>query len=437
MTVVAFGLAIAVALAWLLRTARSSDPATDRAVQLAWQLAALSFLSPPEALVGEDGSLAFRAVVGGLAALALIVRLAILGRSASIAVPPWLGAYAVVLALAAGFSSSPDVAALRGLRAVALFVVFVQAALVLDRSVLRRLLFEFSCGLAVVVAVGPLVAGGDAFHPLQAPVIRWALQAPIVGSGPHIVAAIGFALVLATLWRWLDGDRPVVWSRRWLLVVALPGATGAFLVLAAQKRAFWLALLAIAITWLVVCHRRWVVPALAVVGVLAVSLLAVGPLRDLWDREQSRPQVDNIASVRSAIFEASLDRFAERPLIGDGLGVGNRDLLIDVGQPGRTWASHSEVGAALAATGLAGLIVVAWGHLVGWSGALAAWRERADPLPLLVAVGTLALVPFWRVLQEPLALGLAYYTIVLPLHPWRRIGRGEAVDPGRPDEARR
>ncbi len=437
MTVVAFAFAVVAALAWLLRTARSTDPVADRAVQLAWQLAALSFLSAPEALVGEDGSLVFRAVVGGSAALALVVRLALLGRSASIALPLWLGAYAIVLALAAGFSSSPDIAALRGLRAVALFVVFVQAGVVLDRSVLRRLLFELSCGLAVVVALGPLVAGGDAFHPLQAPIIRWALQAPIVGSGPHVVAAIGFALILATLWCWLDGDRPVVWSRRWLLAVALPGATGVFLVLAAQKRAFWSALLVVAVTWLALCHRRWLLPALAAIGVAAVALLAVGPARDLWDREQSRPQVDNIASVRSAIFEASIDRFVERPLIGDGLGVGNRDLLIDVGQPGRTWASHSEIGAALAATGLVGLIVVAWGHLVGWSAALAAWRNEADPLPLVVTVGTLALVPFWRVLQEPLALGLAYYAIVLPLHPWRRVGPGEPVDAGRHDEARR
>jgi len=436
-TVVAFALAVAAALAWLVRTVRSSAAAPDRAVQLAWQLAVLSFLSAPEALVGEDGSLAFRAVLGALAALALGARLALLGRSASIAVPSWLGVYAIVLTLAAGFSSSPDVAALRGLRAIALFVVFAQAAMALDRSVLRRLLFELSGGLAAVVALGPLVAGGDAFHPLRAPVIRWALQAPIVGSGPHIVAAIGFALVLATLWRWLDEGRPAGWSQRWWLVVALPGTTGVVLVLAAQKRAFWLALLVVAMTWLVLYHRRLLVPALAVIGVIAVSFLAIGPLRDLWDREQSRPQVDNITSVRSAIFEASLDRFAERPLIGDGLGVGNRDLLIDVGQPGRTWASHSEIGAALAATGLAGLLIVAWGHLVGWSAALTAWRERADPLPILVTVGTLALVPFWRVLQEPLALGLAYYTIVLPLHPGRRIGSGCPVDPGRPDEARR
>ncbi len=437
MTVVAFGLAVVVALAWLLRSARAVDSPADRAAQLAWQLAALSFLSAPGDLVGDDGSLAVRATLGAMAALALVLRLVLLGRSAWIAVPRWLGVYAVVLALAAGFSSSPEVATLRGLRAVALFTVFVQAAVVLDRSVLRRLLFELGCGLAVVVAAGPLVAGGDAFFPLRAPVIRWALQAPIIGSGPHIVAAIGFVLVLATLWRWLDGDRPVAWSQRWWLVVALPGGTGAFLVLAAQKRAFWLALAAMAVTWLVLCHRRWMVPAVAVLGVVAVALLAVGPLRDLWDREQSRPGIDNIASVRSAIFEASLDRFAERPLIGDGLGVGNRDLLIDVGQPGRSWASHSEVGAALAATGLIGLVVVAWGHLVGWSAALAAWRDRADPLPLLVTVGTFALVPFWRVLQEPLLLGVAYSTIVLPLHPLWTIGSGAPADPTGPDGAGR
>ncbi len=81
-------------------------------------------------------------------------------------------------------------------------------------------------------------------------------------------------------------------------------------------------------------------------------------------------------------------------------------------------------------------MVVVWGHLVGWSAALAAWRDRADPLPILVTAGALALVPFWRVLQEPLLLGLAYYTIVLPLHPGRRVGPGGPDDPDRPTVAR-
>lgn len=430
MTVAAFAAAVAVAVTWVVGAARSDAPAPDRAIQVAWQLAALSFLSAPEALVGESGDggeIAVRASVGVLAALALGVRLVLLGRSAWLAVPPWLAAYAAVLTVAAILSSDPGVAALRGLRAVVLFTVFVQAAVVLERSVLRRLFVQFSAGLAVVVAIGPLVAGGEAFHPLRAPVVRWALQAPVIGSGPHVVAAIGSALVLATVWCWADGDRPPPWSSRWLLRVALPGGFGLLFLLAAQKRALWLAMVMAGLTWLVLCRRRSVLPTVAVLGVVAVGLSTVEPLRDLWDREQSRPQVDNVASVRSSIFEASLDRFAERPLVGDGLGVGNRGLLIDVGQPGLEWASHSEVGAALAATGLAGLAAIVWGHAVGWRAARTAWRRRADPLPLVVMAGTLGLLPFWRVLQEPLIVGLATYAIVLPLHPWRRLGSAPDV----------
>ncbi|MEL6981652.1 MAG: O-antigen ligase family protein [Actinomycetota bacterium] len=430
MTVVAFALVVAVGVGWLVVTARGAGSAPDRALQVAWQLAAASFLSAPEELVGEQGEIALQVGLGALAALAVGVRFVLQGREHwSVAVTPWLAVYGVVLAGSAVFSSSPEVAALRGLRAVVLLLVFGQAAAWLDRAVLRRLFLQLTAGLAVVVAIGPVVAGGDAFHPLRAPVIRWALQAPVIGSGPHVVAAIGFGLALATAWCWFDGDRPVVGTRAWFLRVAGPGSAGALLVLASQKRAFWLAIAVAALTWLVLRHRRWLVPAVAAVAVVGVSFLAVGPLRELWDREQSRPQIDNIASVRGAIFDASLDRFRERPIIGDGLGVGNRDLLIDVGQEGLGWSSHSEVGAALAATGLLGLAVLAWAHVHGGRGAVAAWRERADPMALVALTASLALLPFWRVLQEPLVVGLAYYTLVFPIHDWRRRGPGATSAP--------
>lgn len=425
MTIAAFVLVAVIGLGWLLVTARGPGSAPDRALQVAWQLVALSLLSAPEELVGERGDIALRVALGALAALAVVVRFVLLGRSGwTLAITPWLAVYGLVLAGAAAFSSSPDVAALRGLRAVVLFAVLGQVAAGLDRASLRRLLFQFTAGLAAVVAIGPVVAGSDAFHPLRAPVIRWALQAPVIGSGPHVVAAIGFGLVLATAWCWVDGDRPTPGSRPWLVHVAAPGLAGFVLVVASQKRAFWLALAVVGLTWLVLHHRRWLAPAVAVLVVVAVAFLAIGPLRDLWDRERSRPQVDNIASVRGAIFEASLDRFVDRPIIGDGLGVGNRDLLIDVGQPGLGWSSHSELGAALAATGLLGLAVLLWAHAHGGRRAMAAWRSRADPVPLLALTGSLAMLPFWRILQEPLLVGLAYATMVFPVHGWRRWGPG-------------
>lgn len=430
MTVVAFVLAAVVALGWLVATARGPGSAPDRALQIGWQLTALSFLSAPEDLVGERGEIVLRVVLGALAAVAVGVRLVLLGRSRlTVAITPWLAAYGLVLAGAAVFSSSPDVAALRGLRALVLFLVLGQAAASLDRAVLRRSLAQFTGGLAAVVAIGPLVAGGDAFHPLQAPVIRWALQAPVIGSGPHVVAAIGFGLVLATIWCWVDGDRPTLGSRPWLTGVAGPTLVGVVLVVASQKRAFWLALVVVALTWLVVHHRRWLVPAVAALVVVVASFLAIGPLRDLWDREQARPQVDNITSVRRAIFEASIDRFVERPFIGDGLGVGNRELLIDVGQPGLGWSSHSELGAVLAATGFLGFAVLVWAHVHGGRRVVDAWRRRADPVPLLALAGSLALLPFWRILQEPLLVGLVYATMVFPVHGWHRRGPGAASAP--------
>ncbi|MEM9564213.1 MAG: O-antigen ligase family protein, partial [Actinomycetota bacterium] len=197
-----------------------------------------------------------------------------------------------------------------------------------------------------------------------------------------------------------------------------PTAVGVALLLLAQKRSFWVAAAVAALVALALCRRRLLAPALvAVAGVVAVATL-VGPVRDLWDREQARPQVDNVTSIRAGIFEASIDRWRDRPIVGNGLGVGDRELRIDAGQPGFRWNSHNEVGAALAATGVLGLAAVLWGHLAGLAGALRSRRTSGDPFPLVVVAGSLALLPFWRLYIEPVVVALPLLTVVFPTQRW-------------------
>jgi hypothetical protein len=249
----------------------------------------------------------------------------------------------------------------------------------------------------------------------------------VLGTGAHSVAAIGLGLLAWVAWRLVDGDLPAVATRAWWLGAALPTVVGLALVLLSQKRAFWLATVVAALVGTALWERRRAVVLLAGTVVVVGLFTTVDPLRDLWDRERARPQVDNIASVRGAIFDASLDRWSERPILGDGLGVGNSDLLIDVGQPGFAWNSHSELGAVLAASGVLGLAAVGVGHVVGAVGAIRARRD--GPWALVVVAGSVALLPFIRVLQEPLIGSLPYLTVVFPTVAWStvRIGPGPSI----------
>ena len=423
---------LVVAGAMVLSTVRWSMAPADRALAVAWQLAVLSMVPGLLTPGGQTVRVVVAVIAGAAGASATLVGLRWPGSAWRGALPPWLVVYAGVLVVGAGLSSDPGSSALRVLRALVLLVVLAQAAALLDDDVRRRLLARTMALLAGAVVLGAVVAPGQAFEPLRAPVLRWALTAPALGAGAHVVAAIGAGLLVATAWRWLSGDRPGPTAVAWSARVGVPAAVGIGLLAASQKRAFWLAAVVAVAAWLVLCRRRWLVPALAVLVVVVAPFLVVDSLRDLWDRERARPQIDNIGSVRGAIFEASVDRFTDRPLVGGGLGVGNRNLFIDVGQPDFAWASHSELGAVLAASGLAGLIVLVWGHGAGLRGVAKARSVSGDPMPAITLAASLALLPFWRILQEPLLVGVPYLTIVLPAHRWWRWDR--SPDPaGRSD----
>ncbi|MEM9565687.1 MAG: hypothetical protein AAGA93_23905, partial [Actinomycetota bacterium] len=319
---------------WVLIESRLAGPARRRFLVLAWQLAALSFVPGPDWWGGDRGPKVVAAVLVLAAAAAIVAALASPvtpgdgegdgSSTRSVALAPWLVAFGAVLVAAAALSVSPSASWPRSIRVVLLLLVFAQTAVWLDRVVVRRLFTGFVGGLASVVVVGAAAAPDEAFRSLSAPVVRVALAAPALGSGPHLVGWTGLGLLAVVVWHRLDGSWPETRSRRWLLLVPGPTAVGVALLLLAQKRSFWVAAAVAALVALALCCRRLLAPALvAVAGVVAVATL-VGPVRDLWDREQARPQVDNVTSIRAGIFEASIDRWRDRPIVGNGLGVGDR-----------------------------------------------------------------------------------------------------------------
>ncbi len=421
---------VVLAAVWVLVEARQVRPPRQRLLVLAWQLAALSFVPGPDWLGGDRGPQVVAAVLVLAAAGATIVALVSPPTPdggdrpgpRTVAIAPWIVVFAVVLAVAAATSGSPAASWPRSIRVVLLLVVFAQTAVWLDRAVARQLFTRFVGGLATLVVAGAALAPDDAFQSLAAPIVRVALAAPALGSGPHVVGWIGLALLATVVWRQLDGLGPEPGSGRWLALVPGPTLVGVALLLLAQKRAFWLAAAVATLVGLALCWRRLLLPAIVVLAAVVAVATLVGPVRDLWDREQARPQADNITSIRGGIFEASLDRWRERPIVGNGLGVGDRDLLIDVGQPGHRWNSHDEIGASLAATGVLGLAALAWGHLVGLAGARRVRRRSGDPWPLIVVAGSFALLPFWRLYVEPVVVALPLLTVVFPTHRWWHLG---------------
>ena len=413
------GAALAAA-AWVWSTFRRAELDSPRLLMAAWQLAALSFVTGPEGLMGEWGSVVLASVLIGAAVGAVIADR--VGRpGARWWVAAWMVAYAAVLVVAMVLSSAPADSLPRTARAIVLLLVFAQTVTGLDPDVLRRLFGQLMVGAAGVVVAGAVLAPAEAFRPIRAPVIRVSLTTPALGFGPHWTALIGLGLIVAVVWNGSGRTAPSLPfrsglspSRERAAATVLLGL-GVVIALLPLQRAFWLAGVVGLLTWLALRDRRRAAAAAVGVALVAVLFAVVGPLRDLWDREQSRP-VDNIMSVRSAIFDASLQRFRVRPVIGDGLGVGNRNLFIDVGQPDFAWASHSELGAVLAATGLVGLVVLVWAHGHGIRGVVRSWRADRDQAPLVLLTALMVLLPFWRILQEPLLLSLPYYTFILPHH---------------------
>lgn len=411
-----------VAAGWWLTSTWRSQPTASRALVACWQLAALALVPGPGRILDQRPTLVPALLLLAAALGLFAVHLAASGQR-RVAWAPWLVVYGVVLVVAMVASPSPGDAVVRTTRALVLLFLAAQTAHGLDPSTLRKLYAQFVVAAGAATMVGAVLVPDAAFRSIRAPVVRFQLLTPILGLPPHWTAAVGLGLLMVAARMDVLARIPTPGTTggpttRSALVV---GAVGAALVALTSQRSFWLAAATGGMMWLALSRRRLLAPALVAAATLVAVFTLLQPARDLWDREQARPAVPHLASVRGAIFEASLERFEASPLVGQGLGVGNRGLLIELGQPGFEWSSHSEIGAALAATGVAGLVAVLWGHIVGLTASVRAWRIDGDPIPLTVVVAGLALLPFWRLLQEPLFVTLMTFVFVFPAHRWRSL----------------
>ena len=100
--------------------------------------------------------------------------------------------------------------------------------------------------------------------------------------------------------------------------------------------------------------------------------------------------------------------------MGDGLGVGNVNFLIDVGQPGFAWNAHSEWGAIITAGGLLGAATLLGLYGTLLRRAFKRWTDFADYVPILVLVAALSTTPFHKLLSAPSILATGLLLVVVP-----------------------
>ena len=407
MTTVASLAAAVTAVWWLRSSARLSLEPASRCSALALQLALLAVVPGPESIHWYP---AVRTVLVASAVLAAGLGAATSGKLRFRGVR-WVAIYMLIVFSSALVNADGVASFVRPLQVAFLFGIAIHVTAALEPTDVLRLFGEFAVGLLMITGLGAVLSPGDAFAQFSAPVIDRYLEAPSIGLSANAVAFTGLVVVVVGLsWRRRDLSS---WSVAGIGVVAM---------VLTLKRASWLAAAVLALTWLALKARRRLAPVVAAGAVVMAVAVLVPQVRDLWDREQSRPQAQNIWSTRGAIFEASLDRFADSPVLGTGLGVGTSDLMIERGGRIESWNAHDELGTVLVSTGVLGAVTILAGHGLGIVWTVSVWRTSRDALPLAVAVAGLAMTPFFAVLSNPSYVSLPYLLVVFAAYPTHEIG---------------
>lgn len=272
----------------------------------------------------------------------------------------------------------------------------------------QKLLIQFFALYFAALLLGFVLVPDQAIDSIRAPVIDILVVAPHLGDRA-LTAMIGIAALIVGL----STIRPA----RFFALFA-----SALLLLATQSRSLIVAAACIIFVWTFTLAKRtrFLIWAAGLVVVLAGI---TGPGRTLWDREQAHPESANATTYRSTVFEEAIDRFQASPIIGQGLGVGDRDLVIDVGKPGLKWATHSEMGTALAATGALGSIAIATIYLTSFASCLKRFQRQADWLPLAVISAMIVTIPVITWLSRVSLLTLPFLFLVMPvvINPTREL----------------
>jgi O-antigen ligase len=271
----------------------------------------------------------------------------------------------------------------------------------------KRSLQSATWALTVVGVAGVLVEAASTFDPIRPRLDGIVLNANVAGQYAGL-ALLALLLVFNT-------ERS-----RWALILAVP-LNSAVLVLS-QTRTVWLGLAACGVTVLAVSWR-WVIPALAVLLVLAAAASVLLPVWDLVEKTPlARGQdVEHLATWngRTDVWGESIELSVKRPLLGYGLGSGPATIgevasagdLPELLEP----SSHSLPLDIWRELGLVGVLAAALQAAVSWR---APWCPARAGLCAYVAV-TALFIPFTMI---PGLLSFAALTLLVGTDPPRVTG---------------
>jgi exopolysaccharide production protein ExoQ len=280
----------------------------------------------------------------------------------------FLLAYIVVAAIAALDSPRPLQALYRvyelGLGFVAITVAL---ALLGERAgpTIVRIVVGAMGVLVAIVWIEAIVFPSRAWSPTVS-VFPYELQGYLPAYSTNAVGTFGGFLAIWGLVRPGAG--------RWSARLALFG--GVATLLAAQYRTGIIGFLAAAV---VVGWRRKGLPALfvPVAAALAVGFFGWHTISAETSRvfAKGRPELVSSLDSRTIYWHAALPLVRERPLVGWGLGVASRQVLVSLGD-NSTSTIHSTWVEAVLGTGVAGAAMLALAYLTATVRALRASRDR-------------------------------------------------------------
>lgn len=362
---------------------------------------------------GPEGIPGLREIRVGVALAAIAVVAPLLFRKVrDLNVPAWALIYLGTLLAAALFSSASAESLPAVVRVGVIAAGFALLGFAIPHAAVRQAaVFVAACGVATTL-LGAILLDNAWIELRGVPLWGSALASPALGLQSTSTAFIG----LVTYQAGLVGLRTHGWRAGLLIALSIP------VIILPLKRAIWLAAAVTFVLWVWFEHRHWIQRVIVAAVAGSAAFFGLPAVRQLWEREVGRgaPGVENVVSIRGAIFDTALARFGESPVIGHGLGIGNRDFLIDVGQPGHLWNAHSELGTILSAAGLIGAVALLLLYVRIARSSWSRWVNEGDYLPLLLLGSVVATSPFHRALTSPSILTLGLLLIVVPTMLSRR-----------------
>lgn len=308
------------------------------------------------------------AVIGFLPSMAAVAR-----RVAGSAGPArWFLLYGLAAAPSVATATDPLAAAGGAAGLVALGLVAVALGVNFDSGQIRRLLGSLAVAAVVVAMSSAALTSADSFQQIRSPMLNWRFLGwfPFVELGwGHL--GVGFVIIGLERARW-----------RWPSV-----GVGLLLIGATQARGAAIAAAVVGVIWVGLAHRRRL-PAMVAASVVAtVLLVAVQPVRDLWDREQAVVESDSIFSYRSEFVRAAFEVWKDSPVVGRGIDSGTVDDFsaeLTIGRPDLVTSTHMTWTTAIAGTGAVGLALLVITIASAWRWAVRQFRWSGERVPVLV-----------------------------------------------------